>query len=101
MLRAAARDFRYGPDYLSTLAIAGVDGTLGHRFGGSGAEGYVRAKTGTLADVVALAGVAGSATDRDPLVFAVLVSRLPPGHIPRARQLADEIARTLVVYLER
>ncbi|MDG5814414.1 D-alanyl-D-alanine carboxypeptidase/D-alanyl-D-alanine-endopeptidase [Chitinispirillales bacterium ANBcel5] len=38
----------YFPDLLSSLAIAGVDGTLDRRFRRSRLKGIVRAKTGTL-----------------------------------------------------
>lgn len=52
-------DFRVQPEFLSSLPIAGVDGTLKKRMKNSPAERWVRAKTGYLTDVVALAGYAG------------------------------------------
>jgi D-alanyl-D-alanine carboxypeptidase/D-alanyl-D-alanine-endopeptidase (penicillin-binding protein 4) len=100
VLRAAYHDFRYGPDYLASLSISGIDGTLAHRFVGSGAERYVRAKTGTLAKVVALSGVAG-ARKRRRLLFSFIVTELPKGRIRKARAVVDEMARALVTYLER
>ncbi len=100
VLRAAYHDFRYGPDYLASLAISGADGTLAHRFVGSGAERYVRAKTGTLSKVIALSGVAG-ASKRRRLLFAFVVTELPKGAIRKARAVVDEMARALVTYLER
>lgn len=103
VLRAAHRDFRYSADFVSSLAIAGVDGTLSHRFIGSGAERYVRAKTGTLAQVVALSGFAAASANkkRRPLVFSILITDLPDGRIKVAREVADSMARVLVTYLER
>ena len=50
VMRAALRDFRIASEYLSSLAVAGIDGTLGSRMGGTVAHRFVRAKTGTLAE---------------------------------------------------
>ncbi|MBI4511225.1 MAG: D-alanyl-D-alanine carboxypeptidase/D-alanyl-D-alanine-endopeptidase [Deltaproteobacteria bacterium] len=101
LIRHAYRDFRYSSDFVAALALAGADGTIGHRMVGGAAERYVRAKTGTLDGVSCLAGLAGSAT-RSPLAFAVLVNDLPnQGDAPRsARAFQDEVAAALVLYLE-
>lgn len=42
--------------FLTSLPIAGVDGTLSSRMRGTAAEGKVRAKTGTVGNVSALSG---------------------------------------------
>ncbi len=55
------------------LAVAGETGTLDDRFIGSPAEGLVRAKTGSLRDVTALAGFV-EVPDTDMLTFAVVVN---------------------------
>lgn len=55
------------------LAVAGVSGTLDDRFIGSPAEGLVRAKTGSLRDVTALAGFV-EVPETDMLTFAVVVN---------------------------
>ncbi len=52
-------DFRVQPEFLSSLPIAGVDGTLKKRMKQSPAERWVRAKTGYIDNVVSLAGYAG------------------------------------------
>lgn len=57
LLRSMARDERAGR-FRSSLAIAGLDGTLRGRMGGSATRGKVHAKTGTLDDVIGLAGYA-------------------------------------------
>jgi len=44
------------PQFLSSLSIAGVDGTLRKRFKSSPLKGRVHAKTGTLRGVTAIAG---------------------------------------------
>ena len=44
------------PELLMSLPVAGVDGTMRRRLKGTPAEGWARLKTGTLKNVVALAG---------------------------------------------
>jgi serine-type D-Ala-D-Ala carboxypeptidase/endopeptidase (penicillin-binding protein 4) len=52
------RHFTLYPEFLQSLPVSGVDGTLHVRM--KSAEGWVRAKTGLLNGVVALSGYAGS-----------------------------------------
>jgi D-alanyl-D-alanine carboxypeptidase/D-alanyl-D-alanine-endopeptidase (penicillin-binding protein 4) len=59
VLRHLREDFRIQPEFLSSLPIAGVDGTLKRRMKSSVAERWVRAKTGYITNVVSLAGYAG------------------------------------------
>lgn len=65
----------HGPEgALATgLPVAGRSGTLTDRFVGSPAEGLVRAKTGSLRDVTALAGFV-EIPETDTLTFAVVVN---------------------------
>jgi D-alanyl-D-alanine carboxypeptidase/D-alanyl-D-alanine-endopeptidase (penicillin-binding protein 4) len=56
LLTFMQRQFPTAPEYLSSLGIAGMDGTLRYRFEGSDAVGRLRAKTGTLENVSALSG---------------------------------------------
>ncbi len=97
ILRAAARDFRISAEFLASLAVAGTDGTIAHRMGGTLAERYVRAKTGTLANVSCLSGFAGS-PGHLPLVFAILVNDV--ANPSDARRAQDRAAELLVAYLE-
>ena len=97
VLRAAARDFRISAEFLASLAVAGTDGTIAHRMGGTLAERYVRAKTGTLANVSCLSGFAGS-PGHTPLVFSIIVNDVPSA--TDARRAQDRAAEILVAYLE-
>jgi D-alanyl-D-alanine carboxypeptidase/D-alanyl-D-alanine-endopeptidase (penicillin-binding protein 4) len=97
VLRAASRDFRISAEFLASLAVAGTDGTIAHRMGGTLAERYVRAKTGTLASVSCLSGFAGS-PGRIPLVFSILVNDIASAY--DARRFQDRVAEILVAYLE-
>jgi D-alanyl-D-alanine carboxypeptidase/D-alanyl-D-alanine-endopeptidase (penicillin-binding protein 4) len=98
VLRASLRDFRIGSEMLASLAVAGSDGTLGHRMKGTAAERYVRAKTGTLATVSCLSGVVGAADQRS-LVFSILMNDVQ--NQQRARSLQDRAAAILASYLDR
>jgi serine-type D-Ala-D-Ala carboxypeptidase/endopeptidase (penicillin-binding protein 4) len=97
VLRAAMRDFRIASEFLASLAVGGADGTLAHRMGGSAAERYVRAKTGTLANVSCLSGLVGAPSTK-PLVFSILLNDVASPVAARAAQ--DRITAVLVAYLD-
>jgi D-alanyl-D-alanine carboxypeptidase/D-alanyl-D-alanine-endopeptidase (penicillin-binding protein 4) len=97
VLRAAIRDFRIASEFLASLAVGGADGTLAHRMAGSASERYVRAKTGTLANVSCLSGIVGAPGSK-PLIFAILMNDVPSPLAARAAQ--DRITATLVAYLD-
>lgn len=99
ILRAAHRDFRIGPDLVSSLPTGGVDGTLARRWKDHPARGRVRAKTGTLDKVVSLAGYIGVETAHQ-IAFAIVVNDVPPGQRGAARAMADEMVDALDAYLE-
>ncbi|MGZ3428003.1 MAG: D-alanyl-D-alanine carboxypeptidase/D-alanyl-D-alanine endopeptidase [Polyangia bacterium] len=98
LLRVAYKDFRFAADFIGSLALAGADGTIGHRMEGGLAERYVRAKTGTLAGVSCLAGYAG-APGHAPLAFAIFMNDVPDPSTGKARKAQDAIAEALVAYL--
>jgi len=75
------------------LPVAGETGTLRKRLRGTPAAGNVRAKTGTLNEVAALAGFAHAASGAD-LSFAVVVN----GVSPVAVAITDEVAIALAQY---
>jgi D-alanyl-D-alanine carboxypeptidase/D-alanyl-D-alanine-endopeptidase (penicillin-binding protein 4) len=93
ILEAIREDFSSYPEFLTSLPIGGVDGTLKNRMKNTGAERWVRAKTGLLNGAVALAGYAGLAngTVRS---FAFLYNG--PGREDQARALFDRMAAALV-----
>ena len=59
LLEENYKRFSYAPEFLVSLPLAGVDGTLKKRIKNSDAVGWIRAKTGSLNGVVGLAGYAG------------------------------------------
>lgn len=70
-LRVARASFRFGPELMAALPVAGGDGTLEKR--AAAAAGAVRAKTGLLDGVTGLSGYAASPEHGD-LVFSILVN---------------------------
>lgn len=52
------RQQSWGDAFITTLPIAGLDGTLEHRMNGTPAEGRIQAKTGSVARVQAISGFA-------------------------------------------
>lgn len=95
-LTAAHREPAIGSEMVAQLAIGGVDGTLHKRFEKLAARRAVRAKTGTLRDVVALSGYVLGPAGRPPVAFSLIVSG-PSASEARARidAIVEEIARQL------
>lgn len=62
----------HAPELLASLPVAGVDGTLARRFKGSPVQGRARLKTGTLRDVVGLAGYVPDADGRTWVLVALI-----------------------------
>jgi D-alanyl-D-alanine carboxypeptidase/D-alanyl-D-alanine-endopeptidase (penicillin-binding protein 4) len=98
LLRAVQTDPTISNEFVSQLAIGGADGTLRGRLREAPAARVVRAKTGTLDDVIALSGYVLAPPGRGPVTFAFLANRVR-GRQTAARELADaialEIARSL------
>ena len=90
LINGAVKDPHLRP-LASYLPVAGGDGTLHERYGDSAAKGYVRAKTGTLTGVSALAGTAQGNSGR-VYAFAFLVN---DGDILAARKAQDALASAL------
>lgn len=89
LLAQLADDARLWPEFLATLPVAGVDGTLSRRLKGGPAIGRARLKTGTLRDAVGLAGYVWDARDR-PWVFVAYVNH--PEAAQKGRPVLDALA---------
>ncbi|MCX7172915.1 MAG: D-alanyl-D-alanine carboxypeptidase/D-alanyl-D-alanine-endopeptidase [Proteobacteria bacterium] len=84
------------PEYLSSLPIAGVDGTMRLRLLDSPAAGRARIKTGTLKGVFGVAGYVPDASNR-PCIVVALLNHEPTGNaVGRAilDTLIDSVARS-------
>ena len=94
LLRYMTLKHPYGPELTSSLAIAGLDGTLRRRLRGATTRGNLRAKTGTLNQVI---GLSGYVRDRRGklLAFSIIFNDPP---VPRAwiyRPQQDKIAQAI------
>jgi serine-type D-Ala-D-Ala carboxypeptidase/endopeptidase (penicillin-binding protein 4) len=98
LLSAMYADPSVRPEYIWQLAIGGVDGTLADRLEQLPAPRVVRAKTGTLADVVALSGYVLGRTPERVFAFSVLTNGIK-GKTAAARALADEVAADIAWHL--
>ena len=98
-LVAAYRDPSIGAEYVAHLAVAGSDGTLQSRLEDLPRPRMVRAKTGTLRDVIALSGYVLGEPDHS-VAFSFLANGIA-GKQAEARQLADDIVRALADYAVR
>jgi D-alanyl-D-alanine carboxypeptidase/D-alanyl-D-alanine-endopeptidase (penicillin-binding protein 4) len=89
-LLIGARQSRFAPEFLTSLSLGGLDGTLEKRFHNVDDPSRVRMKTGTLKDVSCLAGYVTGKTSK---VYAVVVFVNHPG----AQNGLGEMIQTTVV----
>jgi D-alanyl-D-alanine carboxypeptidase/D-alanyl-D-alanine-endopeptidase (penicillin-binding protein 4) len=94
LLQAGLRS-NWAPEFLSSMPIVAVDGTMRRRLHDSPAAGRARMKTGTLSNGVALAGYVPDATGKRLVVVAIVNSVLVSNGRGRAvlDTLVDWIAR--------
>ena len=100
VLAAAHRDPAIRADYVASLSVAGVDGTMRRRLRDLPAPRIVRVKTGTLAAVIALSGYVLGPEPGQAYAFSFLANDVR-GRIGPSRALADNIARALAQHLHR
>jgi len=83
----------WGVGWRETLPVAGLDGTLDHRFQNSPLKGKLWAKTGTLNEVNALSGYLTAASGKT-LAFSILVNGRRPGS-DQEEHAIDKIAEAI------
>lgn len=94
-LLTAAWDAPYMPEFVSSLSLAGLDGTVRNRFVGRPEAGRMHLKTGTMDEVSAIAGYVQAADGRRYAV-AVLVNARDAHRGP-----GEEIQDALLAWLYR
>jgi D-alanyl-D-alanine carboxypeptidase/D-alanyl-D-alanine-endopeptidase (penicillin-binding protein 4) len=97
LLRKIYYDMSVAPDFLASLAIAGIDGTIRNRFMGTDAVGLVRAKTGTLNGVSALSGYVGDKDD--VLIFSIFVEGFRHRRTNEVRHAQVRMVEAMLSYL--
>lgn len=78
-------------EYISSLAIAGMDGTMRSRFADTPERGRMHLKTGRLNEVSSIAGYVRSQSGED--YWVVILVNDPDAHRGPGVQLQDEILR--------
>jgi D-alanyl-D-alanine carboxypeptidase/D-alanyl-D-alanine-endopeptidase (penicillin-binding protein 4) len=87
--------------WMSSLAIAGVDGTLRYRFRATDTRGSrIVAKTGTLSTVIALSGILDLDPQR-PLAFALVTNTDNPLSKPLVRKAHELVLSEVAKYVAR
>ena len=94
ILVQAQKNFPTFAEFLTALPIAGLDGTLKKRLTGIEVAGWIRAKTGSMTGIVALAGFAGR-KDGQLKAFAFIFNGKAEQD-DSARHLFDDLAKQLV-----
>jgi D-alanyl-D-alanine carboxypeptidase/D-alanyl-D-alanine-endopeptidase (penicillin-binding protein 4) len=87
VILAASSSLEYGPEFMASLPVNGVDGTLSHRMVNLPA-GSFRGKTGTLNDTCTIAGLLHTMSGR--AVVVVIMLEIGEGQVFRARNWQDE-----------
>ncbi|NUM63802.1 D-alanyl-D-alanine carboxypeptidase/D-alanyl-D-alanine-endopeptidase, partial [candidate division KSB1 bacterium] len=99
LLIAMWRDFSVRNEFLTTLPIAGVDGTLANRMKGTAAAGILRAKTGSLSGVSSLSGYTTTA-EGEEIVFAMMMQHFL-GSAGGVRRVQDKIGAEMSGFRRR
>jgi serine-type D-Ala-D-Ala carboxypeptidase/endopeptidase (penicillin-binding protein 4) len=83
----------WGESWRATLPVAGVDGTLWHRFTNSPVKGKLDAKTGSLGEVRSLSGYLTAASGHT-LAISILVNDHQPGSRAEGKAM-DQLVETI------
>ncbi|MEW6776995.1 MAG: D-alanyl-D-alanine carboxypeptidase/D-alanyl-D-alanine-endopeptidase [Bdellovibrionota bacterium] len=95
VLSAVFQDPRYRAEYEASLSLGGADGTVRRRFKNDALFRRVRAKTGHLAAVSALAGYLYPPPGAPPIAFAVIVNGFRGG-FPAVEADVDSLVATVL-----
>ncbi len=93
VLQAGLRS-KWAPEFLSSLPIAGVDGTMRRRLKDTPAFERARIKTGGLNNVIAIAGYVPDANGQPCIVVAMINSERPGGGRAALDALVEWVARS-------
>ena len=91
----AAYDSPFMPEFLSSLPLSGMEGTMRERFRNGPLSGKIRAKTGTLDGVSALAGYLSASRGKTYVV--VIMQNHPRLRKRAAQKVQDRLLKWLAV----
>lgn len=89
VLLAGARDFGIGAEFIASLSLAGLDGTMKSRKIPGELEGILRAKTGFLGGIVSLSGFVPAKNGR-VIAFSILMNDYKRG-LREAQKIQDRL----------
>ncbi len=92
VLAHMAQDSGTFAEYISSMATAGLDGTIKSRMGQAPLKGLVRVKTGTLSGVTSLSGYWGDTPD-ETVAFAILMEDVR--NMNKARSMQDQLVEAI------
>ena len=98
LLAHAYRSPEYRPEFLTQLAVGGVDGTLRKRQKSDDEKRHVRAKTGTLKGASSLSGYVLAPSGKKTICFSIIVNKAA-GRISFFRAMQDKIVSKIANYL--
>lgn len=94
VLNIAAENMEYSSEFIASMPIAGLDGTLKNRMKNTPAQGEVRAKTGLLNGT---SGLGGYHRSKSGVLYAfVLIFNGPDSKNDRARDFFDDLTVGMV-----
>jgi PBP4 family serine-type D-alanyl-D-alanine carboxypeptidase len=99
LLTAMWKNFAIRNEFIATLPIAGVDGTLSGRMKGTAASGVLHAKTGSISAVSTLSGYTSTA-DGEELAFAFMMQHFLGGS-RTMRSIQDRLGAELSAFRRR
>lgn len=85
-----------GQIFIDSLPVSGIDGTMRSRLASAGYRGRVLAKTGSLANVSALAGYVLDSNSTPAMAFTILVNDIRSGRKWQAKDFQNALVRLLV-----
>lgn len=90
-LRVMALDKACGDAFVSSLALAGEEGTLKKRFKNTKIKNEVRGKSGYIREVRTLSGYVTNPGSGRRATFSILINEVPSGADQRAKDLHEKI----------
>ncbi|MBN1295285.1 D-alanyl-D-alanine carboxypeptidase/D-alanyl-D-alanine-endopeptidase [bacterium] len=96
IMRYAVNESSFGPEFVTMLPVAGVDGTLRRRLKDHPEKRLVRGKTGLIDNVVCLTGLVDGRGGKG-LAFSILINNNRSRHRD-SKQIQDQIIEALLDY---
>jgi D-alanyl-D-alanine carboxypeptidase/D-alanyl-D-alanine-endopeptidase (penicillin-binding protein 4) len=94
ILGYAWKQFKWAPDFVSSLSIAAGDGTVRKRYKGAPMAGVLRAKTGTIDGVSSIAGYLQNSSG-ETVAVAIIINGFNPRRFRDIANIEDDIINAI------